>query len=375
MYCSVFLFYFNYRMIFGKIPMTNIRKSVQSKFVVILFRSLTDASTGNDLQIIFDEFWKYEILNVNIIQINDNGASNTLNFTTYTYFPYALHNCSKANVRIIATNLTKFNQQTIAFFPKKLSNFYHCPLKLITFDTPSGIEVILTRNRRGEIIDFNGLEGMLLKTLSQSLGFRTKIFIPEKLWGNIYENGTADGAMKLMMDRMVNLSIGLFHQTYQYNALFDLSSSYYSTYFCFVVPPGRPYTSIEKLLQPFSNDIWYILLTVILIVIALKMLSIRSPANGIMKSVKMQDFIRIGMGIDLLRFPKSMCAKIFLMILIFGSLILRTIYQSSLINFLVTTRNFSAAQSIEDMVNQGFAIYFLQPMLFLVDFIPNIRPM
>lgn len=255
--------------------MTNIRKSVQSKFVVILFRSSAEANSGNDLQIIFDEFWKYEILNVNIIQINYNGANNTLNFTTYTYFPYTPpQNCNKANVRTIATNLIQFSQQTIAFFPKKLTNFYHCSLNLITFDTPSGIEVILTRNGSGEIIDYSGLEGMLLKTLSQRLNFRARIIIPEELWGNIYENGTADGAMKLMMDRMVNFSIGLFHQTYQYNALFDLSSSYYSTYFCFVVPPGRPYTSIEKLLQPFRNEVWYILLIVILIVIALKMLCI-----------------------------------------------------------------------------------------------------
>lgn len=343
--------------------------------MVILIGSSTKARDSNFLQLIFDEFWKYEILNVNIIEINYDEIDDAINFTIYTYFPYAIRNCSKANVRIIATNLTQFDHQKAAFFPRKLSNFYQCPLKVVTFDTPSGIEVILTRNRNGTIIDFNGLEGMLLKTISERLHFQVKIVLPVELWGNIYENGSADGAMKLMMDRMVNLSIGLFHQTYQYNSFFDLSSTYYSTYFCFVVPPGRPYTSIEKLLQPFRNDVWHILLFAILIVIILKIVCIKSSVNGIIKSITMQDFIRVVMGIDLIRFPKSLWSKVFLMILIFGTLILRTIYQSSLINFLVTTKNFPPLQSIEDMIDERFTLYFLQPMLFLIDFIPNIRPM
>lgn len=355
--------------------MEEIRKNVQSKFIVIMRFVATELKHRHrtEMQLIFIEFWKHDLLNVNILAMIYD-SSNEMRTELYTYFPFASEQrCAMVTLHKMDNPFESMDLSQSPLFVNKLNDFHMCRMDLITFDTPSGIEVVLIRDENGEIVDFRGLEGSLLKTLSERLHFRAKVIIPVEMWGNIYGNGSADGAMEMMMNREVNLSIGLFHQTYQYNELFDLSASYYSTYFCFVVPPGRPYTSIEKLLRPFRLDVWYYLLALVIAMSTIKILSLKSYRHRFIEPVSIQDFVRIVMGIDLVRLPKSSLSKLFLMILIFGTLIIRTIYQSSLFTFLISPKSFPPLSSIPQMVEEGFTFYFMQSMLFLVDFIPNIR--
>ena len=53
----------------------------------------------------------------------------------------------------------------------------------------------------------------------------------------------------------------MFFTIIEYNGfthkMFALSDSIYSTSKVFVVPPGEPYTSWEKLLLPFDQQTWF----------------------------------------------------------------------------------------------------------------------
>lgn len=362
---------FHFRSIFRLVSRTIIRKNVQSMFMLIpTSQFFNEKKRSKELQAIVNEFWKNDLLHVNILNPYD---PNETEFNLTTYFPFTSTSCSTANLK----QLTFKTSETINrkhFYPNKMLNLHSCFLELVTFDTPSGIEVVLLRDKNGAVKDFRGLEGYLLKTLLDYLNVRPKIVTPLELWGNIMANGSADGAMKLMMDREVNLSIGLFHQTYQYHTYFDLSTSYYATHFCFVVPPGRPYTSIEKLLRPFRTDVWYYLLALVIATALLNVISWLTKHRRLIEPISIQDFIRVCIGMDLVRLPKSKYSKILLMILVFCLLIIRTIYQSSLFNFLISAKNFPPLQSIEEMIDMEFPLYFMQAMVFMAELIPNIRP-
>lgn len=363
-----------FRTIFQAVPALLIKKNVQSKFIVIM--SFTAMELINNIhtkmQLIFNEFWKHELLNVNILAMIYNPMSG-LRMDLYTYFPYMPQRCSMVTLYRIDNPFESISPDKSPLLLNKLNNFNECPVELVTFDTPSGIEMVLIRDKNGEVQDFRGFEGAFLKSLAKQWHFSIKVITPDELWGEIYSNGSASGAMELMINRKINLSIGLFHQTYQYNELFDLSASYYSTNFCFVIPPGRPYTSIEKLLSPFRADVWYYLLALVASIVTMKLFSLNSYQHRIIEPVAIQDFIRIGMGIDVIRLPKLLLSKLFLMILIFGSLIIRTIYQGSLFTFLISLKNFPPLGSIQQMVDEGFLLYLPQALQFLINFIPNIQ--
>ena len=162
-----------------------------------------------------------------------------------------------------------------------------------------------------------------------------------------------------------------FKQVY-YDLRIDLFITYHvldcapvtSSSFVVVVPPGEPYTSYDKLLLPFDDLTWILLLiffgigfTVVILVRLSKSLStnewvigsnVRNPALNIFATL---------MGISLKVLPKTNVARFLLMNWILFCLIFRTAYQGKYFEFMTSNPTKKPIKTFEELADKKIPIY------------------
>lgn len=162
----------------------------QGKYLVVITEYFK--SQKAEIKSIMLDLWNIFIVNVNVIvRSQDDGSA-----LIYTFFPYTELFCGK--VRPVLWNQyengTFLNKSEL--FPEKMSNLYQCHLKVVTFDIPPMMMIDLRKD--GNHI-YRGVDGRLLKTLSEDMNFRinlTYMAIDSARWGGLFPNGTSLGAMK-----------------------------------------------------------------------------------------------------------------------------------------------------------------------------------
>lgn len=97
------------------------------------------------------------------------------------------------------------------------------------------------------------------------MNFSIELALVDDLWGVIYDNGTITGAMKLVVENDANFTIGYFETTALRNKIMKSSYVYFTSNLIFIVPPGRLYSSFERLFYPFKYIIWSLVATIFLI--------------------------------------------------------------------------------------------------------------
>lgn len=144
------------------------------------------------MQQIFEYCWHYHLINCIIGIQKSNGR-----FLIYTYYPFTAKYCDQVEQVLINeyNGLALVNDE---LFPKKLKNFYGCPLKAALWNVPPYIDLKTDNNNITTIM--GGFEGKLLLTLSKKLNFSLDIIIPPKdsKRGVLLQNGTLTGALKLV---------------------------------------------------------------------------------------------------------------------------------------------------------------------------------
>lgn len=140
---------------------------------------------------IFHDLLQRYIINVDILWApseNDNEAM------LYTFYPYTSFYCSKSYP-------VKHNQfhggnwlTTADFFPNKMKNLFGCILRAATFSNPPFIII----RQHGSLVEVDGIDGILLRVLSQKMNFNVELFTVADAWGDIYNNGTSTGELSLV---------------------------------------------------------------------------------------------------------------------------------------------------------------------------------
>ena len=144
------------------------------------------------MQKIFEYCWHYYLINCVVAIQKSNGR-----VLMYTYYPFTAKYCGQ--VESVLTN--EYNGTTLVseeLFPKKLRNFYGCPLKAALWHVPPHLYLKTDTNNITTIS--GGFEGKLLLTLSNKLNFSLDIIIPpdDSKRGMLVENGSLTGALKMV---------------------------------------------------------------------------------------------------------------------------------------------------------------------------------
>lgn len=146
------------------------------------------------------------------------------------------------------------------------------------------------------------------------------------------------------------------------------SISYITPPICFVystfdITKGYTYTPLQKLILPFDDVTWILLITSFMVAFALIFLIYRFP-------IVVQDEIfgkgvyyptlglfKIFFGLDYVRLPEGNFARIIFMTFTIFCIIIRTGYQGKMFDFLVTDVGHSMPKTVKDLLDSGIYIF------------------
>ncbi|XP_053699473.1 uncharacterized protein LOC128746451 [Sabethes cyaneus] len=306
---------------------------------------------------ILQRMWQNYAVNVNVLfasQISPERAN------MYTYFPYTSRFCEEVT---------------------KLENIHRCPLNVALYSYSAFMQ--LKVNSRGEITALTGVDARLLAYLATSLNFTiAPREVPHGLrFGLIYDNGTSTGAMRMVIEGEMNFTLGYFGYNYLRHKYMSLTQNYYYSELLVIVSPGESYTSFEKLLLPYSNSLWLAFIGTItaslltIVVIGRMPLRVQNFVFGHRNRTPSLNLINSLFGGSLFKLPGRNFARFFLTLWIIYTLILRTVYQQALFNFLQQSPNRSSPNSLKQLVDNDYPIFLIPTEVYVFDHMPELKPL
>lgn len=116
----------------------------------------------------------------------------------------------------------------------------------------------------------------------------------------------------------------------------------------FILPVGFPYTSLEKILLPFYESVWILLLVTSVIVFIV---------NYLIFGQSIFDFLEVVMGGSLIEIPREIRARLLIILWMFAALILRNAYQGALFDILQAQIRYQPIDTIEDVIRFNYTIH------------------
>lgn len=156
-----------------------------------------------DIQMVFDAFWKVYIKNVNLINQDD---SSTIHL--YTFMPFTKGNCSDirpVKINIFDNGLLAWQQKI--FHPSdKVKNLQNCTLVLgVAIGT--GEPYAMAKNDSKGNQRIRGIEKDLFTEFARAFNFYTKYRVIGTFPGLLFENGTATGIARKLKRKFGNFSL------------------------------------------------------------------------------------------------------------------------------------------------------------------------
>uniref|UniRef100_A0A182MZR8 Putative ionotropic receptor ligand binding domain-containing protein n=1 Tax=Anopheles dirus TaxID=7168 RepID=A0A182MZR8_9DIPT len=305
--------------------------------------------------------WALYIVNVVVLLGTPAGAR------LYTYFPYGEGYCEQALPVLwnVYEPRTGFVHPARELFPRKLRNFYNCPLVVATFP----IYPFIIPRPEHPVREVDGIEGVVLRTLRQRLNFRQQLVLVEPAeWGTAGPRDQATGAaayVSSIRHLRANLTIGYWATTLHRNRYMASSFAYYTSQMVLAVPPGIPYSSLELLRFPFADTIW-VLLLVTLTVGLTALQTVRSRVDWLA-------LVSVLFGGTVTRPPVRPAARTLLLSWLAVTLVLRSAYTGSMFRFLQAGRNHTAPDTVPAVLDAGYTLYMYRNYSFVFDAFPAVQ--
>lgn len=308
----------------------------------------------NEIEDIFKQLWKDQVFNV-IVVFEDLHEM----ICVQTFMPFNDAKCDDTT----PVTITQFSvgniSENLNLFPKKMENLHGCQVRISTSNTTEPF-IFATLLSNGSF-DLKGSDITFLNTLAMSLNFTINYtFIGEE--GYFFDD-MSEGPLRVLLDGVSDMSLVNWWLKPNRMKKFDFTSPYLVDRIVLIVPPGRDYTTLEKLAYPFSIPSW----TLILICFIIGIIVIFTVKH---QTMTVQNFI-IGEGVKnpyLNMFigvvggtqhilPKRNFARFLLMVFLMYSLVMRTLYQGSSYKLLQSNKHKLEIQTIDELIEKDFAFY------------------
>lgn len=320
---------------------------------------------------IFKDFWVDYIVNINVIATPDAASDEAF---MYTYYPYSKFLCGKARPFMVA----RYGKEKLLFrpdyFPDKVENLHRCPLRVAIYETPPFMIVNKGRAR----ISVDGVDALLMKYIAEKMNFRPVYKLSDEQ-GHIFENGSATGAFGMVKNLDANLTIGFIIKTADRDKLMTPSYFYYTSKLVWVVPPGRQYTSFEKLFKPFKYKLWtvvsitFLLSNLLIFIWRFKFKNSWNFAIGGHMRTPYLDVFNALFGGVMNAEPLKNFGRFLLMVYMLYALVIRGAYQGALFQFLQKDTNAPQVQTIGEIIDHNYSFYMIGAAESLFQTIPEVR--
>lgn len=306
---------------------------------------------------IFEQARQSQIMNIVIAYENDGVT------TIETYRPFTLSSCNDTTPLILDKFVAdEFLQGTKNFFPYKNVNMFGCPVLVATANDAEPF-VFVEDNGHGTI-KLYGRDIKLMETLSEKLNF-TIVYSHIESDGFLFENGSAGGILKRLLDNETELIIADFWLKPNRLKVFKALNAYSFENVIFVIPQGKELKSYEKIMNPLSKTTWLFLSgTIILAVVVITIIK-RYPAairhfvfGSHVRSPFFNLLINLIGGVQP-RLPRRNFARFILINFVLFALVMRTAYLGSFYNILHSNVRHQQPQTLDELIRRNFVIVFL----------------
>lgn len=306
-----------------------------------------------EIEEIFRLLWKIFIHNAVVVHGKDE-------ISIKTFLPFTSKSCN--DVTPIVINQFKDGKLTTGedLFPDKMKNLHECPIRLSVADNNE--PYVFAKLLKNGSYDLGGRDIYVISAMAKKMNFRIN-YTYIGVEGIFVENVTASGVLKMLLDNEADLSISdWWLNTYRLKFL-DGSKPYLISQIILMIPPGREFTTFEKLIYPFSLKLWILILTcsvfgcVVILIIKRHSSVVQNFVFGDdVKYPILNMFIGFIGGTQHL-LPKRNFARFLLIMLLIYSLVIRTLYQGSYYQLLQSNKHQKEVQSIDEMISKDFKFY------------------
>lgn len=341
-------------------------------FVVIVVAPSLDPYTTSKR--ILEICWTRKIVNVIVLPATEAEHQQHI----FTFHPFTPFHCERVVPILLAiyTRRSGFIPATVDLFPDKYDNWHRCPLRIATYMYPPSI-ILRTAENETDIKAF-GIDGDLMHSLAKSLNFTSHI-VDCKERGIIYSRYNGTGCFGMVLSDYVNMTMG--DQGYAVKRLRYLRASrpLYFTRITFGLPPGAPYTPLQKLMQPFRRTLWTLLVTICGTAAAVVWLlnrctSARRWRSHVLGGDRRPLFtaMTIALGYSVPRQPRRNLARFMFLSWTMLLFVVRNAYQGYLFVVLQRHQRRPRPDTIDELIAANYTIYMEQSSLTVIGGIPQL---
>lgn len=169
------------------------------------------------------------------------------------------------------------------------------------------------------------------------------------------------------MNRSVDFTLGMFSKTLARAKVSSSSMTYAQSPLILIVPPGPEVTAIRKLLNPFSDSVWYVMNSMMLIAIVVTSIlkcQSKKVQNFVFGKENKTPFLNVMnaiIGLPMHKTPGRNFSRWILTMFVIMWLVLRSLYQALLYKELQSTERSHHVETIEESIQLGFVYYMIPP--------------
>ncbi|XP_021706434.1 uncharacterized protein LOC110678134 [Aedes aegypti] len=300
--------------------------------MLVLIACMTD--TPHIRLLIPDSLTKSIITKIAFITMVQSDIPNIADINITFLERIKTRNCEILNTNIIPLNQTLSYGSTIinSSVGHLSKNFQGCSMDVgIVLLAPFTV-----LSRKHGSAKYSGLEVDLLKVIANYFNFKIRFTPPPNgmQWGELRENGST-GLMGMIQNENVDFAVGSIGRSLARNTMLQAGVGNFYDQGIFAVPPGIPYTPMEKLTMPATTNTWVFVMVSFIIFSLLFSIDINEQFLRIQFDKRETLFTyawSILMGGVMHKTPVSFFKRYLLIGWLTGTLILRNAYQAILFN-------------------------------------------
>uniref|UniRef100_A0A182JA16 Putative ionotropic receptor ligand binding domain-containing protein n=1 Tax=Anopheles atroparvus TaxID=41427 RepID=A0A182JA16_ANOAO len=325
-----------------------------------LYTIVLEHCTDADLEVVMEMLWRVMILNVVVISETRGGV-----YVAHSYHPYTAGSCGEATPMEIGRFVGRTWTGLDNWFPQKTIQFNGCTLVAGVID----IKPFSMHRLEGNITVHKGIEVTLANYMAHKMNFTIAYRQPVGTvkWGIVLPySANSTGLVGLIQRCEVDFGfscIGISASRYQHLRL-GTASRYGQL--LMAIPPKRPYTSFEKLFQPFSLASWLCIVVcyAIFFLIAQAIFNVRQgPAvERLPNSFYTLWVLLMGGSCNLLRLDSS---RLFIIGFVLNTLVIRTLYHAGMFERLQASDSQASDLNTFSEINKAGMTYYMHKTISL----------
>ncbi|KAH8419719.1 hypothetical protein KR009_001533 [Drosophila setifemur] len=327
-----------------------------------IFLQARDRQLLGEMRLIFDYCWRFHLIHCSVQVQKSNG-----DILFYSYYPFGSGGCRDMEPQLI----NRYNGSSLVepeLFPRKLSNFFGCPLRCALWNVPPFVR--LTSRGEEHLALVGGYEGRLLLALAEKMNFSIAL---RQVKGKL-----RDASLNMLQRNEADLTLGGMRQTVHRGQLATSTHNYHQTREVFgVLASSYELSSLDILLYPYRYQIWLGILGVVTLSALLQVTMDRLLRGGGLQYQTWLNLELIFVGMPLLesQSPRTHTARLFCVVLMMYTLIIRTIYQGLLYHLIRTHELNRWPQSIEALVEGNYTVVLTPLVHEALEEIPSVQHM